>query len=132
MNTKVLGTKGETLAEKYLQKKGYKILQKNYKNFIGEIDIICFDKKNNETIFVEVKTRQSAKYGQPCEAVNYFKQQKIYKTATVYLKQKSLLDEKFRFDVIEILGDDINHIEYAFWLKQKSYKIITKSIFNSF
>lgn len=114
MNTKVFGTKGETLAENYLKKNGYQILKKNYKNMIGEIDIICFDKTTNETVFVEVKARSSQKFGLPREAVTSFKQQKIYNVATIYLKQKRLLDDKFRFDVIEILGDEICHIKYAF------------------
>lgn len=113
MNTKILGTKGEILAEKFLKKQGYKILKKNYTNFIGEIDIICFDKQSGERVFVEVKTRASTLFGYPCEAVTPFKQKKIRDCATIYLKFHNLLESKFRFDVIEVLGDEINHIKYA-------------------
>ena len=114
MNTKILGTKGEVLAQKYLKKLGLKILQKNYKNMLGEIDIICFDKKTDETIFVEVKTRSSELFGRPKEAVNLFKQKKIKNCALIYLKNNNLLDSKIRFDVVEVLADKISHIMNAF------------------
>lgn len=114
MNTKILGTKGEVLAQKYLKKLGLKILQKNYKNMLGEIDIICFDKKTHETIFVEVKTRSSELFGRPKEAVNLHKQNKIKNCALIYLKNNNLLDSKIRFDVVEVLADKISHIMNAF------------------
>lgn len=114
MNTKILGQKGENLAKKFLIKNKYKILEQNYKNKIGEIDIICYDKENDETIFVEVKTRESTLFGNPCEAVDYYKQKKIKDTAMIYLLKNKKTEDKFRFDVIEILGNEINHIKYAF------------------
>lgn len=116
MNTKILGTKGETKAEQFLKKIGHKIIKKNYVNFIGEIDIICYDKKTAETVFVEVKTRSSSLFGKPIEAITPHKQKKIRDCATIYLKNNRLLDTKVRFDVIEILGDEISHTKYAFWL----------------
>lgn len=114
MNTKILGTKGEKLAEQFLIKNGLEILQKNYRNFIGEIDIICFDKQTEETVFVEVKTRSSGLFGLPIEAVTPRKQKKIFDCASFYLKNKGLLDSKVRFDVVEILGDQISHLKYVF------------------
>ena len=83
---KYTGNIGESLAEGYLIDKGYKILARNYKNKIGEIDIIA--QENDRIIFVEVKSRASAKFGYPREAVNYYKQQKIRRVAEVYLKSK--------------------------------------------
>ena len=111
--TKEIGVKGETLAKEFLLSKGYKILETNYKNKIGEIDIIA--KNNNIIIFVEVKARESAQFGHPREAVNYYKQQKIRSVATSYLKFKGLFDKCLvRFDVIDIVGTSITHIENAF------------------
>ena len=114
MNDAVLGVRGENLAVKFLKKKGYKLISKNYRNSIGEIDIICYYPKNEEYVFVEVKTRSSASFGLPSEAVNLKKQNKIKQTATFFLKQNKLLDCKIRFDVIEVLENKINQIEYAF------------------
>lgn len=109
---RAIGIEGETQAEKYLKKKKYKIIAKNYKNIIGEIDIVA---KQKETIvFVEVKKRETLCFGRPSEAVDENKQQKIRTVALYYLKQHKMLDFPCRFDVIEILGDDINHIENAF------------------
>ena len=106
------GIIGETLALQYLKKHGYKIIKQNYTCPIGEIDIIASKKRC--IVFVEVKARESDAFGRPGEAVNYYKQQKIRKVATTYLKFNKKIDASCRFDVIEILGDEINHIENAF------------------
>lgn len=108
----ILGKKGEHLAKKYLKAKKYKILQLNYKNKIGEIDIIA--SYNNVIVFVEVKTRQSTKFGHPREAVTLAKQKKIKLVATMYLQQTKQLHNNIRFDVIDVLQDNITHIENAF------------------
>lgn len=109
---RVKGISGESQAVKYLKKKKYKILQQNYKNAIGEIDIIA--KLKETIIFVEVKSRLSLEFGRPAEAVDARKQNKIRLVAAAYLKQNKLLDQPCRFDVIEVLPDEINHIENAF------------------
>ena len=84
----------------------------NYKTKIGEIDIIA--KKDDIIVFVEVKDRQTKKYGLPREAITPYKQNKIRVVATQYLMSKRLTNSKVRFDCIEILGDTISHIENAF------------------
>lgn len=109
---KIEGISGEVDAEMYLKKKGYKILAENYKNVIGEIDLIAKD--GEYIVFVEVKKRSTKEYGLPREVVTPQKQQKIRKVATYYLKEKRLYDQPCRFDVVDILGDKITHIEDAF------------------
>lgn len=109
---RVKGLVGENVATQYLKKQKYKILERNYKNQIGEIDIIAKDKK--VLVFVEVKARTSEMFGRPCEAVDFKKQQKIHSVASVYLKEHKLEDAEFRFDVIEVLGDEVNHIKDCF------------------
>lgn len=109
----IVGKKGEILAEKYLIKNNYKILEVNYSTKIGEIDIIA--KKDDVIVFVEVKLRNSTKFGFPREAVTPTKQRHIIRVATSYLQKKSLLESKVRFDVIEILNGQITHIENAFY-----------------
>lgn len=109
---RAIGAKGELDAEKYLSKKGMKILAKNYSNKLGEIDIIAQDR--DYIVFVEVKERSSLLFSSPCEAVTYSKQRKIRNAAQCYLKEKYITDAPCRFDVVEILGDEINYIEDAF------------------
>ena len=110
---KVLGIQGEAIAKEYLINKGYIILETNYNNKIGEIDIIA--KIDKTIVFIEVKTRQSLRYGHPREAVNYYKQQKIRNVAVGYLKFKGLYEKvNMRFDVVDILGEEITHIQNAF------------------
>jgi putative endonuclease len=94
-----LGEKGEGLAVKFLKKKGYKIVERNYRTPLGEIDIIAYD---GETLaFIEVKTRESISYGQPYEAVNFFKRRKISHVALLYLKKLKEVPP-CRFDVVSI------------------------------
>ena len=82
---KITGSCGEEYAALYLKKQGYKIVERNYKNKIGEIDIIAKHKKT--LVFVEVKTRKTCEFGTPAEAVTYYKKQKIVNTARMYLAQ---------------------------------------------
>lgn len=112
MNTKILGNKGEALAKEYLIKQKYKILDTNYSNKLGEIDIIAKD--DDTIVFVEVKARETARFGLPREAITPYKQQKIRKVAILYLMKKNLLNEKTRFDCIDVLGDKITHIKNCF------------------
>ena len=109
---RIKGNIGENKAVKYLTDKGYEILETNYKNKLGEIDIIAKD--DTRIVFVEVKARATAKYGYPREAVNEYKQRKIRMVAESYLKSKRLLNSYIRFDVIEILAGNITHLIAAF------------------
>lgn len=107
------GARGEALAKKHISKKlKYKILETNYRNIIGEIDIIA--KHKDIIIFVEVKSKTSLDFGLPSEEVTLKKQDKIRKVALLYLKEKSLVQVNFRFDVVEVLNDEINYIANAF------------------
>ena len=112
MNTKVLGTQGESVAVKFLKDKKFKILKQNYITKIGEIDIIAQTK--DIIVFVEVKARKSVRFGYPREAINLAKQNKIRTVATQYLLANKLMNSKVRFDCIEVLGDQITHIENCF------------------
>ncbi len=111
---RITGLKGEDLAVNYLKKKGYRILEKNYRTPLGEIDIIA--EKKGTVVFVEVKTRTSDAFGLPEEAVTRQKQERIKKVALLYLKGLNRVPP-VRFDVLSIeLKPEpvIQHIEYAF------------------
>ena len=96
-----LGTWGEDLAERYLKKVGFLILERNYRCRIGELDLIALD--GNSIVFVEVKTRQNQSFGLPCEAVNQEKIRHIRRTAAYYLMNHPFEDLDQRIDVIELL-----------------------------
>jgi putative endonuclease len=118
MSNKAFGHHGELLAKQYLQERGYRILEENFRNKLGEIDLIAQDGKI--ICFIEVKTRQSLDQGQPYEAVNSWKIRKLSQMATFYLKYKyHSLEILSRFDVISIVQDktgspNIQHIKNAF------------------
>ena len=115
---KLLGDRGERAAVKYLMKHGVRIVARQYRNSFGEVDIIAQDGK--VTVFVEVKTRTSTSDGQPFEAVDLRKQEKITRIALAWLKKHGRLDQPARFDIISILWPEesgepqIRHFRNAF------------------
>lgn len=119
MQKKELGQKGEEFALRFLKKRGYQIIQKNYVCKMGEMDIIA--KEKDTLVFIEVKTRTSTTFGPPQLAVNPKKQSQMSKVALNFLKEKKLEDVKARFDVVAILlgprGEEIELIKDAFDLK---------------
>ena len=109
---KVVGDSGEDRAVEYLKNNGYRIVKRNFKNKLGEIDVIAYDK--DILVFVEVKTRSSDMFGLPREAVNLQKQRKIRLVATSYIKAYKLFDKICRFDVVEVLPDSIEILKDCF------------------
>lgn len=113
INKKKIGTIGEKIAQTYLKKSGYKIISTNYYTISGEIDIIAI--KNENLVFIEVKTRTSMNYGQPSEAVNNIKKKHMKHSAAIFLTHNNYCRHIIRFDVIEIFLMDgkckINHIK---------------------
>ncbi len=112
------GKSGEEAAAALLKENGYKILARNYKSKLGEIDIVAQEK---DTIcFIEVKTRHTDKFGLPQEAVLGRKQRQISKAAINFLKENKLLDKKARFDVVSIIcpqdNPELDLIKNAFEL----------------
>jgi len=119
MQKKELGKKGEEVALRFLKKKGYRIIEKNYVCKLGEMDIIA--KEKDTLVFVEVKTRTTTEFGPPQLAVNSSKQRQLSKVALNYLKEKQLEEVRARFDVVAILlgqkGEQIELIRDAFELQ---------------
>ena len=119
MQKKELGKKGEELAFRFLKKRGYRIIEKNYSCKMGEMDLIATEK--DTLVFIEVKTRTSTLFGPPQLAVNSSKQRQLSKVALNFLKEKNLEDVRARFDVVAILvgpkGEEIELIKDAFELQ---------------
>jgi len=106
---KELGKEGEDIAVRFLKKNKYKILEKNFRTPLGEIDIIARD--GDTLVFVEVKTRENPLFGEPFESVNYHKKRKLIKVASLYLKRLRDIPP-CRFDVISItFKDNTPHIQ---------------------
>ena len=114
----LLGKEGERVAERYLQKKGYMLVERNYRCPAGELDLIVLDRR--VVVFVEVKTRTGLGFGSPLEAVEFRKQRKMIQVAQFFLAEKRLQQRDARFDVVGVswLGREpiVEHIENAFEL----------------
>lgn len=106
-----LGREGESKAQKYLKRAGWEILETNWKNPFGEVDIIA--RKGDVCAFIEVKTRLTDTFGAPSEAVQNSRKLKYIRGANYYFLNKDI-DCTVRFDIIEIFKGEINHIENAF------------------
>jgi putative endonuclease len=94
------GKNGEELAAAYLAKAGYRIVERNYRCFFGEIDIVAWE--DETLVFAEVKSRRSDAYGAPQLAVGREKQKKISRIALHYLSEKYLRHCPARFDVVAV------------------------------
>ena len=113
MNKRKTGQEQEVKAACFLKTQGYQILERNYRCKKGEIDLIA--REGQYLVFVEVKYRKDDKKGYPAQAVDQRKQQKIRKSAMIYLKKNHLsFEQQMRFDVVEILGKKIRVIKHAF------------------
>ena len=112
VRNKIKGDIGEIGAVEFLKKKKFKIIQTNFKTKFGEIDIVAQD--GDYLVFIEVKRRLTLAFGRPIEAVDWRKQQKIKKTAEYYLMVKHKTECNVRFDVMEIIDNQINYVENAF------------------
>ncbi|MBA4406386.1 YraN family protein [bacterium] len=116
-NKRNTGTYGEDLACQFLQKLGYKIVERNFFYGHGEIDIIAMN--GNDLVFVEVKYRTNLEFGPPELSISKGKQKLIRRTAESYLFEKGIKDQPCRIDIVAILHlkDEkpvINHIVDAF------------------
>ena len=128
------GKRGEILAQEYLKKKGFKILATNYQKKVGEVDIIALEtkkarkkredykampksvRKEDVLVFVEVKSRNSTKFGRPSDAVDKTKFNHYMSIASQFrLTNPKMSRCPYRFDIIEVVGDFVdNHIINAF------------------
>lgn len=116
INRRDQGKAGEDLAAKFLEQKGFKIIERNYRFERGEIDLIA--EEGDELVFVEVKARRSTIFGAPEDAVTEEKQEQVHTVADGYLFEHDIDNRPCRFDVIAIEFRngkvDIRHLRDAF------------------
>ncbi|MCH8244347.1 YraN family protein [Patescibacteria group bacterium] len=109
-----IGKEGEEIAKKYLESKGYKIIEQNYRTKRAEIDIIT--KHKNKLVFVEVRTKHHEQFGTPEDTINYQKRKRLQKNAAAYVHRKRYKGP-YRIDAVCLVIDKneglrrINHYE---------------------
>ena len=113
MNKRQIGSIGEDMAVEFLKSRGVKILERNYQNRFGEIDII--GREDNTLLFIEVKYRKNESFGYPLEAVGFAEREKIRKMARFFLNENHYYHYNIRFDCIGIIGSQIEWIKGAFY-----------------
>ncbi len=112
-DTRKKGNDGEDTACRFLEDKGCRIIERNFRSRRGEIDIVLDDA--GTTVFTEVKYRSGISSGRPYEAVTRSKQITICRTADYYIMKKGLPEEiPYRFDVVSILENDVTWFKNAF------------------
>ncbi len=114
---KLLGDRGERVAARHLKRQGYRILARQSRNRIGELDLIALD--GGTIVFVEVKTRSTHAAGHPTEAITAEKRRQLTRVALCWLKSRGLLEARSRFDVVAITWEEqgkprVEHFRNAF------------------
>ena len=112
-----MGARGEALAARHLKRLGYRILERNYRCALGEIDLIAIE--GDTLVFVEVKTRSTVAFADPQESVGRAKQMKLVRAARHYLAGRGAQDSPSRFDVLTVVWPEggkpsIEHFPEAF------------------
>jgi putative endonuclease len=112
---KQAGPAGEAFAAQFLKRKGFRLLERNYRSRWGEIDLIC--QKGGILVFVEVKTRTSLASGHPLEAITPWKRDRLLRTGQCYLLAHRAQERPYRFDLVAIVWDStgtppqVSHLE---------------------
>ena len=114
---RLFGQEGEATAERYLIRKGYRIIAKNLRSSLGELDLVAED--GHILVFVEVKARKTTEFGGAINAVHRQKQHKLIRLAAQFLARQHWTDRICRFDVVLLqdtasAGPQIEHIQNAF------------------
>ena len=116
------GERGERLAERWLRKRGWRVLERRFRSGRRDIDLIV--ERRGTVAFVEVKARRGSGYGAPIEAVNWKKQRELVRSAQVWVERFGCPGWSYRFDVVGILAEGghvrICHVENAFGLAVRS------------
>ena len=110
------GETGERIAERWLRRQGWSIVQRRFRNGRRDIDLVA--ERDGMVAFVEVKARRGAGFGGPVEAVGWRKQRELTRSAKVWMDRHGRGDESYRFDVIGVLIEGervrVRHVENAF------------------
>jgi putative endonuclease len=112
------GASAETIAVRFLERRGYRIVERNFKTKLGELDIVARD--GSVLCFIEVRSRSDDHFGNAAESVNHVKRGKVTKMARIYLGQRRPAFDEARFDVVALTGDRIDLIRDAWRLGDRT------------
>jgi putative endonuclease len=116
------GELGERIAERWLKRQGWRVVQRRFRNGHRDIDLVV--ERDGTVAFVEVKARRGLAFGDPVEAVNWSKQKELARSASVWIDRHGRPAESYRFDVIGVLveGDrvQVRHVPNAFSLQNSA------------
>lgn len=116
MNRRAIGAAAEEKAARYIETLGYEIIDRNYYGPHGELDIIAWHE--GFLVFLEIKYRRDSRLGEPWQAVDYRKRQRIFNTAKTYMiRHKLSMQTPCRFDVVSVSGDEITLYQNAFGIE---------------
>ena len=117
--SQALGELGERIAERWLTKKGWRLVGRRFRNGHRDIDLIV--EGDDTVVFVEVKARRASEFGDPTEAVDWRKQRELIRSAHVWMDRYGTPGRSYRFDVVGVLVDGrtvrVRHVENAFHLR---------------
>ena len=112
------GELGERIAERWLTRRGWRVIQRRFRNGHRDIDLVV--ERDGTVAFVEVKARRGDEFGGPVQAVNYRKRKQLERSALVWIDRNGRVADSYRFDVIGVLVDGavvrVCHVENAFIL----------------
>ena len=112
MQRRALGARGEAAAAAWYESNGYEVVARNWRCRDGELDLIVRDGRT--FVFCEVKTRTSTLFGAPVEAITREKRARIRHLAARWLSESPVVARDIRFDVVAVLGEELEVIEGAF------------------
>ena len=114
--TQEFGELGERIAERWLRRNGWRVVQRRFRSGHRDIDLIV--ERNDTVAFVEVKARRCAAFGDPVEAVNWSKQKELARSASVWIDRHGRPSDSYRFDVVGVLVEGervrVRHVPNAF------------------
>lgn len=120
--TQEFGELGEQIAERWLKRHGWRVVQRRFRNGHRDIDLVV--EREGTVAFVEVKARRGQAFGDPIEAVNWAKQRELVRSASVWIERHGRPSDSYRFDVIGVLveGDRVRvrHVPNAFTLRNSA------------
>jgi putative endonuclease len=114
--TQEFGELGERIAERWLRRQGWRVVQRRFRSGHRDIDLVV--ERDDLVVFVEVKARRGAEFGDPVEAVNWNKQRQLVRSASVWIDRHGRPSESYRFDVVGVLVEGekvrVRHVANAF------------------
>lgn len=120
--TQEFGELGERIAERWLRRNGWRVVQRRFRSGHRDIDLIV--ERDDTVAFVEVKARRGSRFGDPVEAVNWSKQKELARSASVWIDRHGRPSESYRFDVVGILVEGervrVRHVPNAFSIQHSA------------